>query len=176
MRLSIYTDGGCSGNPGPGGWAYVIVTEGPGEGGNAPQVAAQAAQQASQAFPPSAIIAEQWGAEPNTTNNRMELSAVIAALESSIFLAGENRSPERITVYTDSQYVQKGITQWIHSWKRNNWRTSGKEPVKNKDLWQRLDELSGRYPLSWAWVKGHAGNEMNERCDQMTQEAIQSIR
>jgi ribonuclease HI len=152
MRLNIYTDGGCSGNPGPGGWAYVIVTDAP-----------------------PAVIAEQWGAEPNTTNNRMELGAVIAALEALPHVGGG--SPlERVTVYTDSQYVQKGITQWIHSWKRNNWRTAGKDPVKNKDLWQRLDELSTRYPLSWAWVKGHAGNEMNERCDQMTQEAIQSLR
>jgi ribonuclease HI len=121
----------------------------------------------------AAIIAEKWGAERNTTNNRMELGAVIAALEAlSLF----SPAPEQVTVYTDSQYVQKGITQWIHSWKRNNWRTSGKEPVKNRDLWQHLDELSQVFPLAWQWVKGHAGNDLNERCDQMTQDAIASIR
>jgi ribonuclease HI len=150
-ELRIYTDGGCSGNPGPGGWAYVITDGNAGSTG---------------------ILAEKWGAEPKTTNNRMELSAVIAALEA---LPGLALSPEKITVITDSQYVQKGITQWIQSWKRNNWRTSDKKPVKNRDLWQRLDELSTRFPLSWAWVKGHAGNELNERCDQMTQEAIASL-
>jgi ribonuclease HI len=149
MRLNIYTDGGCSGNPGPGGWAYVITGESPG------------------------ILAEKWGAEANTTNNRMELSAVIAALQ-SLPLPG-SQVPEGITVYTDSQYVQRGITQWIHNWKRNNWRTSGKEPVKNRDLWQRLEELSGKIPVTWAWVKGHAGNPLNERCDRMTQEAIASL-
>jgi ribonuclease HI len=153
MRLNIYTDGGCSGNPGPGGWAYVITAE----DGPAP-----------------AIIAEKWGAEPGTTNNRMELGAVIAALEALPSLSPA--VPEAVTVYTDSQYVQKGITQWIFNWKRNNWRTSSKEPVKNRDLWQRLDDLSRRYPLTWAWVKGHAGNELNERCDSMTQEAIASLR
>jgi ribonuclease HI len=79
-------------------------------------------------------------------------------------------------MYTDSQYVQKGITQWIHGWKRNNWRTGGKEPVKNQDLWQRLDALAGRFRLTWAWIRGHAGNPMNERCDRMTQEAIHSLR
>jgi ribonuclease HI len=156
MRLSIYTDGGCSGNPGPGGWAYVITGESSGK-----EAAALV------------ILAEKWGAETNTTNNRMELGAVIAALQ-SIPLPG-SQIPEGITVYTDSQYVQKGITQWIHSWKRNNWRTSGKEPVKNRDLWQRLDELSGKFPITWAWVKGHAGNPLNERCDRMTQQAIASL-
>jgi ribonuclease HI len=170
MRLSIYTDGGCSGNPGPGGWAYVITADGqpglplPAEPGETP--------------PPSAPIAERWGAESNTTNNRMELMAVISALEAlpPLILEQGPQNPERITLYTDSQYFQKGITQWIHQWKRNGWRTSGKEPVKNRDLWQRLDGLTGRYPLIWAWIKGHAGNEMNERCDRMTQEAIRSLR
>jgi ribonuclease HI len=123
--------------------------------------------------PEPAVIAEKWGAERNTTNNRMELGAVIAALEAlSLF----SPAPEQVSVYTDSQYVQKGITQWIHSWKRNNWRTSSKEPVKNRDLWQRLDELSQVFPLVWQWVRGHAGNELNERCDQMTREAIASLR
>jgi ribonuclease HI len=146
--VKIYTDGGCSGNPGPGGWAYVIVED-------------------------TGIIAEKWGAEKNTTNNRMELGAVIAALD---FLSVSALSPEKITVFTDSQYVQKGITQWIHTWKRNNWQTSGKEPVKNRELWQRLDELAGRFSIQWAWIKGHAGDEFNERCDRMTQEAISSLR
>jgi ribonuclease HI len=158
MKLSVYTDGGCSGNPGPGGWAYLILAEGTEEdtdGGRGP-----------------VILAEKWGADPATTNNRMELMAVISALES---LAAFNTG-DGITVYTDSQYVQKGITQWIHTWKRNNWRTGGKEPVKNQDLWQRLDELSGRFPITWAWVRGHAGNEMNERCDRMTQTAIRAGR
>jgi ribonuclease HI len=168
MRINIYTDGGCSGNPGPGGWAYVMVAEN-GAGGAASPVSGLA-------LDPASILAEQWGAEQDTTNNRMELQAVIAALEALSPLARGDRPLERVTVYTDSQYVQKGITQWIHTWKRNNWRTSNKDPVKNQDLWQRLDELSRRYPLSWAWVKGHAGNELNERCDRLTQEAIASLR
>jgi ribonuclease HI len=151
MRLKIYTDGGCSGNPGPGGWAYVIIEDDNHAG---------------------KILAEKWGAEKNTTNNRMELSAVIAALED---LAEICPAPEKITVFTDSQYVQKGISQWIHTWKRNNWLTSGKEPVKNKVLWQRLDTLSAHFPLAWVWIKGHAGNPLNERCDQMTQQAIASL-
>jgi ribonuclease HI len=160
-ELKIYTDGGCSGNPGPGGWAYVIIEEsGETEG---------RVQQKSPG--PYKIVAEKWGAENNTTNNRMELGAVIAALESLAELA---LSPEKVAVFTDSQYVQKGMTLWLRSWKRNNWRTSGKEPVKNQDLWRRLDELSGCFSISWIWVKGHAGDELNERCDRMTQEAIAS--
>jgi ribonuclease HI len=145
MGIMIYTDGGCSGNPGPGGWAYVIV----------------------QCDRP-VILAEKWGAEQNTTNNRMELRAVIAALEDFSTL---NLPPEEVTVCTDSQYVQKGITAWIHTWKRNGWRTSDKKPVKNQELWQRLDELSAVLLPKWQWVKGHAGNEFNERCDRMTQQA-----
>jgi ribonuclease HI len=121
-------------------------------------------------------LAERWGADPATTNNRMELTAVISALEALPPLIQGGQAPERITVYTDSQYVQKGITQWIHGWKRNNWRTGGKEPVKNQDLWQRLDALAGRFRPAWARIRGHAGNEMNERCDRMTQEAIRSLR
>ncbi|HCM29137.1 MAG: ribonuclease HI [Treponema sp. GWB1_62_6] len=150
-ELLVFTDGGCSGNPGPGGWAYVIVSP---ENGN--------------------VLAEKWGAEANTTNNRMELSAVIAALD--LLLADPRSSGRKVTVYTDSQYVQKGISTWILSWKRNGWRTAAKEPVKNKELWQRLDELSARLPMEWRWVKGHAGHEFNERCDRMTQEAIASLR
>lgn len=148
--LTVFTDGGCSGNPGPGGWAYAILS---GDG---------------------ALIEEKWGAEPITTNNRMELSAAVAALErvlSDSTLAGSD-----ISLYTDSQYVQKGISTWIHSWKRNGWRTASKDPVKNRDLWQRLDELSGRLAIQWRWVKGHAGHEYNELVDRMTQEAIASLR
>ena len=146
--INIYTDGGCSGNPGPGGWAYVIV--------------------GSKREP--VPIAEQWGAERDTTNNRMELTAVIESLQA----AGAMNSRE-LTVYTDSQYVQKGITDWIKDWKMRGWKTSNKKPVKNQDLWMRLDELASGFSLNWVWIKGHAGNEYNERCDAMTQKAIASL-
>lgn len=148
-EILIFTDGGCSGNPGPGGWAYVIVS------------------------PSKGVLSERWGAERDTTNNRMELSAVIAALEAVLADGADGR---RATVYTDSQYVQKGISTWIVSWKRNGWRTAAKEPVKNKELWQKLDLLASRLRVEWRWVKGHAGHEYNERCDAMTQEAIASLR
>ena len=152
VLIGIYTDGGCSGNPGPGGWAYVIVGTG-GEG-------------------ESALLAEKWGAEKSTTNNRMELQAVIAALR---VLGSMSLGDEKVTLYTDSQYVQKGITEWIRNWKRNFWRTSDKKPVKNQDLWQELDALAASLPVTWAWVKGHAGNEYNERCDALAQKAIASL-
>jgi len=145
--MEIYTDGGCSGNPGPGGWAYVIIKDGN-------------------------LFAEKWGAEKLTTNNRMELQAVIAALE---FLAMDEKKEEKIAVYTDSQYVQKGITLWLAEWKKKGWKTSDKKPVKNKDLWQRLEALAELFPLSWVWVKGHAGNKYNERCDELTRKAIVSL-
>ena len=154
--LKIYTDGGCSGNPGPGGWAYVIVGTGDsglGTGG-------------------SGVLAEKWGAQRATTNNRMELTAVIEALRA---LKALDNAPRRAAVYTDSQYVQKGITEWIAKWKKNSWRTSDKKPVKNQDLWMELDVLAGEFSLAWEWVPGHAGVEYNERCDRMTQEAIASI-
>jgi ribonuclease HI len=153
-QVLVFTDGGCSGNPGPGGWAYVIVDGSNGTSG--------------------AVLAELWGAEPVTTNNRMELSAAVAALEK--VLGDRDLADARITVYTDSQYVQKGISTWVVSWKRNGWRTAAKEPVKNKELWVKLDELASRRPIDWRWVKGHAGHEYNERCDRMTQEAIASLR
>jgi ribonuclease HI len=140
--IEIWTDGGCQGNPGPGGWAYVVRSAG--------------GEQAHSGF------------EPNTTNNRMELTAVREALQS---LAAVPASAP-ITVHTDSQYVQKGITAWIHTWERNGWRTSGKQPVKNSELWRELSALSRARQISWVWVLGHAGNEMNERCDSMVQEAI----
>ena len=152
--IHIYTDGGCSGNPGPGGWAYVMVAYGEEEDGV------------------PAVLAENWGAENSTTNNRMELRAVIAALKAYMAMREKD---EKVTLYTDSQYVQKGITEWIHSWKKNSWRTSQKKPVKNQDLWQELDELNRELSIAWAWVKGHAGDQYNEHCDQLTQKAINAI-
>ena len=144
--IKIYTDGGCSGNPGKGGWAYVIIRQTPlGE----------------------EIIRKQQGAEKNTTNNRMELTAVIEALR-----ALKTIEQHQAVLYTDSQYVQKGIGEWIHNWKRNSWRTSDKKPVKNQDLWMELDSLAADLSISWEWVKGHAGNKYNEMCDSMTQAAI----
>ena len=156
--FNIYTDGGCSGNPGPGGWAYVIMRNEEGGTGNERQN--------------SEIIAEEWGAEPDTTNNRMELLAVISALRA---LKGKPDLKRQLAVYTDSQYVQKGITEWIQVWKRNSWRTSGKKPVKNQDLWLELDALAAELPIAWNWLKGHAGNPYNERCDELTQKAIASL-
>ena len=145
--MEVYTDGGCSGNPGPGGWAYVII-----DGDVEPL--------------------EEWGAEESTTNNRMELQAVIAALQ---YIRGTETAPGAISIHTDSQYVQKGITEWIKEWKSRGWKTSAKKPVKNQDLWQRLDALSAGLPITWVWVKGHAGNKYNERCDLLTQKAIASL-
>jgi len=148
--IEIYTDGGCSGNPGPGGWAYVIIRD-------------------------DVLISEKCGAEKQTTNNRMELQAVISALE---FLSQEDKEDkidEKISMYTDSQYVQKGITIWLAEWKKKGWITSDKKPVKNKELWQRLEALAGLFSISWVWVKGHAGNKYNERCDELTRIAIVSL-
>ena len=149
--LKIYTDGGCSGNPGPGGWAYVIVLK---------------------TFQGDKIIREDKGSEENTNNNRMELRAVISALKSLETMDG---MPRHSLVCTDSQYVQKGITEWIQKWKKNAWRTSDKKPVKNQDLWMELDALCDELSLGWEWIKGHAGNTYNELCDRMTQEAIASL-
>ena len=148
MALNIYTDGGCSGNPGPGGWAYVMVQP---------------------TFQGDQLIAKNQGSDNETTNNRMELTAVIKALRA---LKTMDVGLHQAVLYTDSQYVQKGITEWILTWKRNSWRTSDKKPVKNQDLWKELDLLANEMPVKWEWVKGHAGNEYNEMCDAMTQEAI----
>ena len=168
MNLLVYTDGGCSGNPGPGGWAYVIVkaadsANGAGDTGSA---CGHSGQETGQD-----IIAEKWGAERNTTNNRMELTAVISALDK---LSGLGSIGD-IKVFTDSQYVQKGMTVWIKDWKSRGWKTAGKDPVKNMDLWQHLDSLASSFTVSWHWVKGHSGNIYNERCDSFTQRAISSI-
>jgi ribonuclease HI len=148
--LKIFTDGGCSGNPGPGGWAYVMVLR---------------------TFQGEKVVASAKGSQPHTTNNRMELTAVISSLRAIKTMSG---IPHHALVCTDSQYVQKGITEWIQKWKKNSWRTSDKKPVKNQDLWMELDSLSGELSLDWEWVKGHAGNTYNELCDRMTQEAIYS--
>lgn len=140
--IHVWTDGGCLGNPGPGGWAFIAVLPGG--------------------------TVERTGFSRQTTNNRMELTAVREALTEVAA-----RSPGApITVSTDSQYVQKGITDWIHAWVRNGWKTSGKKPVKNSDLWHELWDLSKDRPIRWVWVMGHAGNELNERCDQLVQETI----
>ena len=157
--IYIYTDGGCSGNPGPGGWAYLIMTL------------------EEEAVRDPVLLAENWGAEPETTNNRMELTAVIESLQAIQTMPD---LPGQAVIYTDSQYVQKGITVWIKDWKNRGWKTSDKKPVKNQDLWLRLDELalglSARgFSIAWVWVKGHAGNKYNERCDELTQKAIASL-
>jgi ribonuclease HI len=151
--IHIYTDGGCSGNPGPGGWAYIIIGE-----------------------REPVLLAENWGAEKSTTNNRMELLAVISALEALPGVCPEiSAGAGQIAIYTDSQYVQKGMSVWIKDWKRKGWKTSAKEPVKNQDLWQRLDGLAAGFSINWIWVKGHAGEKNNERCDVMTRKAIASL-
>lgn len=140
--LSIYADGGCRGNPGPGGWGVLLQT--------------------------GLLEKELWGGEADTTNNRMELTAVIRALEAL-------KRPSTVLVHTDSQYVQKGISEWIHNWKRNGWRTSDKKPVKNTDLWQHLDELARQHEIRWIWVKGHAGHPGNERADKLANRGIDEL-
>jgi ribonuclease HI len=174
MSIKIYTDGGCSGNPGPGGWAYVIVRD------EAPDTFGEdqaAGQGGTKKLPPvpegqAEIIAEQYGGELDTTNNRMELIAAASALE---VLPSLELPSRHITVLTDSQYVQKGMNSWIQTWKRNAWRTSDRKLVKNRDLWERLDKLGANFLINWMWIKGHAGNEFNERCDKMTQRAIAEL-
>ncbi len=143
-RIEIHTDGGCSGNPGPGAWAFVIRA--------------------------GTEVLERSGFEAETTNNRMELTAVRRALEEVAARPQWKGSPVKLT--TDSQYVQKGITEWIHAWVKNGWKTADKKPVKNADLWAILWKLSRDIPVSWDWVMGHSGNRWNEVCDRMVQEAI----
>ncbi len=146
--VEIYTDGACSGNPGPGGWGVVL------EARNGDTLVKARALS---------------GAEAGTTNNRMELMAAIAALEAL-------ERPSAITMVTDSTYVKDGITTWIHAWKKNGWKTSAKKPVKNDDLWQRLDAAQARHRVTWQWIKGHAGHEQNERADQLARDAIEALR
>ena len=141
--LKIWTDGSCLGNPGPGGWGFIAT-----DGKN---------------------IAQRSGGERDTTNNRMELMAVIRALT-----AAKNHT--EIEIHTDSQYVKNGMQTWLKNWKKNNWRTSTKKPVKNQDLWQQLDELSSTKTLHWVWVKGHAGEDMNERVDTLARDAATALK
>jgi ribonuclease HI len=147
-KIDLYTDGGCSGNPGPGAWAFVICNTG--------------------------CDIRSSGGETLTTNNRMELLAVInalAAVKRESSLAGKH-----IEIHTDSEYVKRGITEWIKNWEKNGFRTSSKTPVKNQDLWLNLKSNTNGLDLSWKWVKGHAGNEKNEECDRMVQEEIARLK
>lgn len=147
-ELFIYTDGACSGNPGPGGWgALMIARDG------------------------DKVLKERelCGGEEHTTNNRMELLGAIHALEAL-------ERPSTITVITDSAYVKNGVTSWIHSWKRNGWRTSNKKPVKNVELWQRIDEAQARHDVTWEWVKGHAGHPENERADELARRGMEPFK
>ena len=138
-KVIIYTDGGCRGNPGPGGWGAVMFF--------------------------GQHEKELYGYEENTTNNRMELTAAIKALEALT-------RPCEITLITDSQYVRQGITEWLDGWKKRGWKTAAKKPVKNKDLWQRLDEAVNKHHIEWQWVKGHSGDEGNERADALANRAM----
>ena len=135
----IYTDGACSGNPGPGGWGVVLRY--------------------------GSAVKELHGSEPLTTNNRMELTAVISALEALT-------RPVQVTLYTDSTYVLNGVTKWLPGWQRNGWLTAGKKPVKNVDLWQRLAAAMARHEVTWQWVKGHNGDPGNERADELARQGI----
>jgi ribonuclease HI len=148
MRVNIWTDGGCSGNPGPGGWAFVVTNF------------------------HGKIIGQGKGGELETTNNRMELLAVIKALK---YVSRKDFNIDLITVHTDSQYVEKGMTEWVLRWKMNGWKTSDQKPVKNIDLWLKLDKLSLELPVTWQWVESHIGIPLNERCDKMTHDAIKSL-
>ena len=143
-QVLIFTDGACSGNPGPGGWGTILRF--------------------------GAIEKELSGGEAKTTNNRMELTAAIMAL--TAIYNTERFKGRPVAVYSDSQYVKNGITQWIHSWKAKGWKTADKKPVKNQELWMQLDELNAALDVTWNWVKGHAGIEFNELCDQLCQSEI----
>jgi len=140
--VELYTDGACQGNPGPGGWGVLLRYGG--------------------------VEKELSGAEPATTNNRMELTAVIEALTAL-------KRPCRVVLHTDSQYVQKGITEWIHGWKARGWKTAAKAPVKNVDLWKKLDEAVREHEIRWVWVKGHAGHDGNERADALANKGVESL-
>ena len=139
VELIAHTDGACSGNPGPGGWGVLL-----------------------EARQDGVVVKERAlsGGEAETTNNRMELMAAIQALEVL-------ERPAAITIVTDSAYVKNGVTGWIHGWKKNGWKTAAKKPVKNAELWQRLDEARARHAVTWKWIKGHAGHEENERADEL---------
>jgi ribonuclease HI len=141
--VTIYTDGACRGNPGPGGWGALLVHHGREK--------------------------ELWGGEKQTTNNRMELLAAIRALE-----ALTRRC--RVALYTDSQYVRNGVREWLPNWKRRGWKTADKKPVKNQDLWERLDALQAAHEVEWHWVRGHSGHDGNERADQLANRGIDELR
>jgi ribonuclease HI len=141
--VDIYTDGACSGNPGPGGWGAILRYNG--------------------------IEKELSGSDPGTTNNRMEMMAAIAALEAL-------KRPARVRLHTDSTYLKDGITKWIHAWKARGWKTANKKPVKNQDLWQRLEAALVPHQVTWFWVKGHAGHAENERADELARTAIDRLR
>jgi ribonuclease HI len=141
-EVEIYTDGACRGNPGPGGWAALLLY-----GGHEREIS---------------------GGDLATTNNRMELTAVIRALEAL-------KRPVHGRIYTDSQYVRQGVLEWLSQWKRRGWKTADKKPVKNQDLWQELDALTQKHDLEWHWVKGHSGNAGNERVDELANRAIDAM-
>lgn len=141
--VEIFTDGACSGNPGPGGWGAVLRWR-------------------NEEY-------EIWGSETHTTNNRMELTAAIKALESL-------KRPVKVVLYTDSTYVKEGITNWLPTWKARNWKTAAKKPVKNVDLWQVLEEVVDKHDVKWSWVKGHAGHPENERADALARRGVSAIR
>ena len=141
-EVRIYTDGACSGNPGPGGWGVLLIARG--------------------------RERELCGGEAATTNNRMELTAAIRALDAL-------KKPCRVALYTDSQYVRQGITEWLPTWIARGWKTSGKKPVKNQDLWQQLDALAQQHEIEWHWVKGHSGHPENERADALANQGIDEL-
>lgn len=141
--VEVYTDGACKGNPGIGGWGVLLRS--------------------------GARTRELCGGEAHTTNNRMELTAVIRALEAL-------KRKCRIRLHTDSKYVQQGITSWIHDWKKRNWKTAAKQPVKNEDLWRQLDALAQQHEIEWLWVKGHAGHDGNERADELANRGVEHAR
>jgi len=140
--VDIYTDGACSGNPGPGGWGAILRYNG--------------------------TEKELFGGEAATTNNRMEMTAVIEALRAL-------KRPLAVRVHTDSQYVQKGISEWIHGWKKRGWKTADRKPVKNEDLWRALDALAAQHRIEWHWVKGHAGHAENERADALARRGVAQV-
>jgi ribonuclease HI len=141
-RVEVWTDGACRGNPGPGGWGVLLRT--------------------------GKVERELKGAEPGTTNNRMELTAAIRALEAL-------KRPCSVDLYTDSQYLRGGITEWMTAWKRNGWRTASRQPVKNQDLWQALEAAAARHEVRWHWVRGHSGHPENERADALANAAIDEL-
>ncbi len=142
-EVVIYTDGACSGNPGPGGWGAVLIS-----GGHEKDI---------------------WGGEALTTNNRMEITAAIRALEAL-------KRPCRVELHTDSQYLRQGVTEWLAGWKTRGWRTADKKPVKNEDLWRELDAARAHHTVDWRWVRGHAGHPLNERADALARRGVAEVR